>query len=42
MARKAQADIDLDQFLAGADYHDIIIFSFQEAKGIDKFQEKIS
>lgn len=41
MARKAQVDVDFNLMLDGADYHDIVTFSFQEAKDRANFTESL-
>ena len=41
MARKAQADVDFNLMLDGADYHDIVTCSFQEAKDRANFTETL-
>jgi|TARA_B110000285_G_C14856339_1_gene482402 hypothetical protein len=41
MARKAQADVNFGVMLDGADYHDIVVCSFQEAKDRANFIETL-
>jgi len=41
MARKAQADVDFNLMLDGADYHDLVTCSFQEAKDRANFTETL-